>query len=588
MEFLRSLHRFVSSLKLGISLLLLLAIILAVATKFESNTSTHLVNIYVYKSHWFDALMLLFGINIFLATLNLRPWRMQHTGVIVIHFSILVILTGAWITRNFGFEGTWIAQEGETVDYIVLPETVLTVRNADRTGDTQTMPVWFYKSAAREHMNESFAVNSGGTISVDRYYTDAIPEIKIQDDGVGENPALHFILSVNDVSQDGWLFARQPGENELTFGGRLRIMAKEFADIESWKSNFAPAEPATIKFKFKGRSYEFEMSDQDSEQKLHNGYSFVPIRAFNNFSFGQSGEYEDLPGGDNPAIEFSITKGENTDHYIYFNKMPTFDPLHGQEANHSIVQNIEFTPSPSPAGLGDQQVLFGILPDKIMIAWRNVGEVVENNVAIGLEAIELPWMGIRLVVDQYYKRAWRSEEMRNAGIEKQNPAIRVRSENNDVVDIKWIQLGQRRQIKVNGRQVLVGYERQIKPLGFSLRLDDFVEDRYPGSMMSAGYASFVTLFENPEQDQSQGREIEISMNNTLVHGGFKFFQSSFQRSGASGPETTILSVNHDPGHLIVYVGSLLLVIGLYVVFFFKKKLIAMDRANKNKIASRTA
>jgi len=76
------------------------------------------------------------------------------------------------------------------------------------------------------------------------------------------------------------------------------------------------------------------------------------------------------------------------------------------------------------------------------------------------------------------------------------------------------------------------------------------------------------------------------MNNTLVHRGFKFFQSSFRRPPMrGGPETTILSVNRDPGHLVVYVGSSFLVLGLMTVFFLKRKLIDWERRRTDSPAS---
>jgi hypothetical protein len=107
--------------------------------------------------------------------------------------------------------------------------------------------------------------------------------------------------------------------------------------------------------------------------------------------------------------------------------------------------------------------------------------------------------------------------------------------------------------------------------------------------MAAGYASFVVL-DDPQQGVA-GKEIEISMNNTLVHRGFKFFQSSFSRApqmggmmGGAPMETTILSVNNDPGHLVVYVGSIFLVLGLLIVFTMKKKLIDIERRRAARAA----
>ena len=98
--------------------------------------------------------------------------------------------------------------------------------------------------------------------------------------------------------------------------------------------------------------------------------------------------------------------------------------------------------------------------------------------------------------------------------------------------------------------------------------------------MAMAYASFVTVMD-PDNDSPaewKQKDVEISMNKPLVYSGYKVFQSSFERQDRPGaPEVTILSVNRDPGDEIVYLGSLTLVIGLIVVFVFKKKLVEIER-----------
>lgn len=97
-------------------------------------------------------------------------------------------------------------------------------------------------------------------------------------------------------------------------------------------------------------------------------------------------------------------------------------------------------------------------------------------------------------------------------------------------------------------------------LPFSLRLDDFVMEKYPGSMSPSSYESHVTV-----ADETAGKSFpfRIFMNNPLEYGGFKFFQSSFDRDEAG----TVLSVNHDPGKIPTYVGYALLALGLFLNFF---------------------
>ena len=73
------------------------------------------------------------------------------------------------------------------------------------------------------------------------------------------------------------------------------------------------------------------------------------------------------------------------------------------------------------------------------------------------------------------------------------------------------------------------------------------------------------------------------MNKPLAHGGYTFFQSSYQIQG--GREMTILSVAKDPGQTVVFVGYTLLVIGMIVVFFTR---LAQQRMNDALIAQQMA
>lgn len=92
-------------------------------------------------------------------------------------------------------------------------------------------------------------------------------------------------------------------------------------------------------------------------------------------------------------------------------------------------------------------------------------------------------------------------------------------------------------------------------LPFSLYLREFQLERYPGSKSPSSFASEVVL-----KDTESGIEenIRIFMNNTLVHKGYKFFQSSYD----TDEKGTILSVNHDFwGTLITYIGYFLMTLG---------------------------
>jgi len=90
---------------------------------------------------------------------------------------------------------------------------------------------------------------------------------------------------------------------------------------------------------------------------------------------------------------------------------------------------------------------------------------------------------------------------------------------------------------------------------FSIKLEDFELERYPGSMTPASYSSDVVLI---DKEEGINMPYKIYMNHILDHRNYRFFQSSYDQD----EKGTVLSVNHDPGTLPTYIGYIILAIGM--------------------------
>ena len=139
--------------------------------------------------------------------------------------------------------------------------------------------------------------------------------------------------------------------------------------------------------------------------------------------------------------------------------------------------------------------------------------------------------------------------------------------------------GQTKPLKLVGRRGMKGYGQAVAfddntnvyveygsktiTLPFSIKLNDFQLERYPGSMSPSSYASEVTLI---DEKNSKKFDYRIFMNNTLKYGSYQFFQSSYDQDELG----TILSVNNDPGKWPTYLGYFLLTLGLLMNLFDKK------------------
>ena len=124
------------------------------------------------------------------------------------------------------------------------------------------------------------------------------------------------------------------------------------------------------------------------------------------------------------------------------------------------------------------------------------------------------------------------------------------------------QLGMPRDLDFGDVKVTLEYGSKMLTLPFSIRLNDFQLDRYPGSMSPSSYASEVTVIEQ----NGKTYDYRIFMNRTLSEGNFLFFQSSYFPDETG----TVLSVNNDPGKWPTYLGYFLLTLGLLLNFFDKK------------------
>jgi cytochrome c-type biogenesis protein CcsB len=120
-----------------------------------------------------------------------------------------------------------------------------------------------------------------------------------------------------------------------------------------------------------------------------------------------------------------------------------------------------------------------------------------------------------------------------------------------------------KKVKVGGLDINLQYGAKVLELPFSIKLNDFEAERYPGTERGySSYSSKVTVLDKEEGDF----DYKIFMNNILEHRGYRFFQSSFDPD----EKGTVLSVNHDFwGTWVTYLGYFMLFFGLMAIMFSK-------------------
>ncbi|MGQ9621545.1 MAG: cytochrome c biogenesis protein ResB, partial [Bacteroidales bacterium] len=109
-------------------------------------------------------------------------------------------------------------------------------------------------------------------------------------------------------------------------------------------------------------------------------------------------------------------------------------------------------------------------------------------------------------------------------------------------------------LEINGKTLEVSYGSRIINLPFSIKLNDFILERYPGSNTPSAYKSDIVL---NDYNDGVSKQFLIYMNNVLKYKGYRFYQASYE----SDEKGTILSVNHDmAGIMVTYTGYSILFI----------------------------
>ncbi len=177
------------------------------------------------------------------------------------------------------------------------------------------------------------------------------------------------------------------------------------------------------------------------------------------------------------------------------------------------------------------------------------------------EVIRSGWMDLEIRILRYFPNAEETWEFKQ--VDRPTPLT------TSVIKILWLgkdyflQLNDLLKIYTDTAAYFVAYSNRAEELSFKLTLKAFHVDRYQGTMRAASYRSIVTV--------PDGSDVEISMNEPLKHGGYTFYQSSFQDGPDGKPIASILSVNKDPGRFLKYLGSLIIVIGMILLYFNRRK-----------------
>lgn len=588
---------FLASLRLAVCLLTVMGLVCIAGTIAESNYTARLAQRLVYRTFWFDLLILAIFINVLFATLSRFPWRITQLGFLVTHLGVLTTLVGALISHRYGVEGQMMVSEGQTRDRIQLNTSFIGIQ---KEGDQvrhrfDAVEVeWGKPSPENPQVYEIPAL--GLKAIVTGFFPDSEWKEIWKDGGPMENPAIHFAIDNTTMGRmaEGWLAPKIPSNRSMNLGPAT-ILAKWVPNEAALRAELAAtpqsstAELGILEIKLKGSSVTQRIDVAKAKMTPvpieGTRYSIQVTDQMESGVINDSGVLANDPTQPpNPVVIYDVYQGDARilTRQIEYALFPDFDMMHNQEVESPFEATYRHEGS-GPASGAEFVLLLG--PEK-NLTWKvttSTGQVTSGPITLG-QPVPMPMMtaGMNLLIDEYFSHAWREEQLVERPIKKGEFGSRAArmelvSSTGEKQQV-WAQMFEDNEVTLDGQKYHIVYQNDELPLGFSIQLKDFRLLHYPGGeIRPMSYESDVKVTSLSGNESLIRDNITIMMNEPLDHGGYRIFQSSYIDQPPGDPRISIFSIAYDPGITIIYAGSIILCLGIAIMFYGKPYLRKLEQ-----------
>lgn len=231
---LRRVIKFFASLKLAVVIVLAIAGISAWGTIVESKYNAQIAQMLVYHSVYMYVALFALCVSLTAVMIDRWPWQKKHTGFILAHIGIIILILGSVATRYFGVDGSVAIGIGESSQAVTLPEIDLTVYASldgdqirklyDYTDVTGKQAQFFGRSFEKEPLKIPIPE---GEITVLQHLPFALRNEKtVPSKTESDGAAIRFQLENPNVNLVNWLLQPAKGRAvEQNFGPAKMILA---------------------------------------------------------------------------------------------------------------------------------------------------------------------------------------------------------------------------------------------------------------------------------------------------------------------------------------------------------------------------
>ena len=581
--------KFLSSVRLAVPLMLVIAGVVAAGTLYESRYNAEVANILIYRSWWFSGLMVLLWLNIFCAAVSRIPYKMHHLGFVITHIGLLTLLIGAQITASSGIDGQLRVLEGQRSNTVVLQDLVIRARSEKGVSFESNFKRGLSERSSSDLPFQELERNLG--IAVEHYFpfveVTQIADSKAgADSGIGGPRGISFKLKSQffDVNET----LNTADKSSLQMGpATLRI----FEGAPKSKPTVRRASSTSKK----GSDRVLVVLDAKTGREIQsiplaalkkNPVSLASTRislihSYEEAVVAQNKLAENGTPGANPALELKVESGGKSVREVAYAKFKQFslnrDGALGLKFDFRADAMNEDTSGPASEVTGDSVdrslpasgnvIDFHVLDgnEVEVVLSKNGREVMKKQIKAG-DVLQTPWMGMQITLE--------SVGSMGSMVDKVNPielptksnlppsAVLVRSDSPDS-GTEWIAEGQGKTLMTRSGPVEFYFGPKTVETPFDVHLIEFRKKDYPGTQTALSFESTIKLSET-------GASKIIQMNEPLSEQGYLLYQSSYEM-GPGIPTASIFSVNKDPGRFIKYIGAVILCLGIVLFTVMRSK-----------------
>jgi hypothetical protein len=500
--------------------------------------------------------------------INRIPIKRHQWSFVLIHFSIVLLLSGAWVSRTFGYEGRLAIREGSEESRILLDSFEVRARWPAGAGEADLRAVEASFPLPRTTRQTGRTLQEEGEerpgIRIVDYVRDGVASAGLGEGGEEDAPGIRVFLAGEHLHAHPWLIA-----GNSRFGRRdLGPIEVEFVIVRSreiFESRLLSEDPSGISLfvhrKDGGAPCRIPLPASVGQEIPCGPDLVAKVEKFLLRARLVNGELMDVSDVDlNPAAVVEISSGGRTETHTVFSRFPEFDSMHARKKGESLVGKLALD---APSLVSKPLVAIILGPDQRLHVQLSTAAGREPALPVSVgQSVALGDLGLALEVDTFLENAKPEITIQPSakGQETGNAFIRLEASLGARSESHWLGLGSSGEWILDGHTVEMAFVRQTRPLPFAIALEAFELIHHPGSNRPAEYRSVVTV--KPLSEDLPPRREVISMNRPLDVAGFRLFQSSYRLGQGGGPDLTVLTVSRDPGVPTVYSSFTLIVLGI--------------------------